>query len=84
MMLAILKSGTNKERTDKISAYYDRFNELRKEAEETNQKSDELLKYEERANKVLSLFEASFDENIRYTKDDFYVVKVSDIKKAEE
>ncbi|MBQ6492975.1 MAG: hypothetical protein IJI92_10715 [Erysipelotrichaceae bacterium] len=84
MMVAVLKSGTNKERSNKYTAYFNRYQELLKEADETGTKSEELLKYEERSNRALSLFESSYDEDLVYTKDDYYVFRVSDIPKAAE
>ena len=84
LMIAVLKSGIDKEREQKRTAYFARYDELVKEAEETGVKSDELLKYEEKKNRMLNVFESSYDDDLHYDKDDFYFIKVSDIPKAED
>ena len=84
LMIAVLKSGMDKERHQKKKAYFDHYEQLKKEAEETGEKSEELLRYEEKKERMLNVFESSYDDDLHYDKDDFYFIKVSDIPKGED
>ena len=83
LMVSILKRGSSKESFLNQMEQNNRYLELKKEAEETGEKSEELLKIEEKINRLTKLFESVYNENLKYTKDDFYVFRVSDIKPSE-
>ena len=53
-----------------------------KEAEKTGVKSDELKDMEERNNKHFKLLESKTKDKEELKNDTFYVIRVSDIKKA--
>lgn len=83
LMIGILKTGADKQKYLKSTAYYSRYNELLAEAEKSGKKSEELLKYEERINGTLSLLESAYDESLIYEPDDYFVIRVAEIPVAE-
>ena len=83
LMIGILKTGADKQKYLKATAYYSRYNELLAEAEKSGKKSEELLRYEERINGTLSLLESVYDESLIYEPDDYFVIRVAEIPVAE-
>ena len=81
LMIGILKRGSS---SDSFKIQYEEYKKLLKlqeEAEKSGKKSEELIKLEEKRNKIYKLFESTYDENLKYNKDDFDVIRVNDIKK---
>ena len=81
VMVAILKRGSNAESYAKYKERYDKYQELLKDYENTGEKSEELIEFEEDQFKVRSLFESINDKNLTYTKDDYIVFRMSEIEK---
>lgn len=81
VMVAILKRGSYKESYAKYKVRYDKYQELLKDYENTGKKSKELIEFEKDQFKVYSLFESINDKNLTYTKDDYIVFRMSEIKK---
>ncbi len=75
LMLAIQKNGVGKDQFDN----YMKYQTLKKEAEKTGEKSEELIKIQERMDSVRDLRNYSNYDDIEYPVDIFYVFKVSDI-----
>ena len=84
LMAAIFKLGSTKERLEKSLADSERLVELRKQAEETGEKSKELVKLEERQNRTKRLLESTLYEGMTYTANDFYVFRINDIEPTNE
>ncbi len=80
VMVAILKRGSYKESYAKYKERYDKYQKLLKDYENTGKKSKELIEFEEDQFKVRSLFESINDKNLTYTKDDYIVFRMSEIK----
>ena len=83
LMASIYKSGTTRASAENQSNVYNNYLNLQKESEESTEKSDELKEAEEMKEKVYNLFEFRYDPNITFTKDDFYVFRIKDIKAIE-
>ena len=81
VMVAILKRGSNEKSYKKYKERYDKYQELLKDYENTGKKSKELIEFERDQFKVHSLFESINDKNLTYTKDDYIVFRMSEIKK---
>ena len=81
VMVAILKRGSNEESYAKYKERYDKYQELLKDYENTGKKSKELKAFEKDQFKVCSLFDSINDKNLTYTKDDYIVFRMSEIKK---
>lgn len=81
VMIAILKSGSNERSYRKYKVRYDKYQELLKDYENTGKKSKELIEFEKDQFKVRSLFESINDKNLTYTKNDYIVFRMSEIKK---
>ena len=81
VMFAILKSGSNEKSYGKYKERYDKYQEKLKDYENTGTKSNELIEFEKDQFKVRSLFESINDKNLTYTKDDYFVFRMSEIKK---
>ncbi|MBR6033246.1 MAG: hypothetical protein IKP28_00590 [Clostridia bacterium] len=81
LMVAIQKNGVTKQDFEDTRNYNKKYNDLKEQAEKTGEKSKELIEWEKKANTMIKLFESRI-ENKKYTKDDFYVFKVKDIKPA--
>lgn len=79
LMIGFLKKGANKESFDNYKEYIKKYNELKKQAEETGKKSTELIKIETREKSMLKILENSIYDKKIHTKDEFYVFKVKDI-----
>ncbi len=75
------KETTKQDLLDQLD-YNNRYKELVKEAEKTGVKSDELKDMEERNNKHFKLLESKTKDKEELKNDTFYVIRVSDIKKA--
>ena len=81
VMVAILKRGSNEESYSKYKVRYDKYQELLKDYENTGKKSKELIEFEKDQFKVRSLFDSINDKDLIYTKDDYIVFRMSEIKK---
>ena len=81
VMVAILKRGSNEESYSKYKVRYDKYQELLKDYENTGKKSKELIEFEKDQFKVCSLFDSINDKDLIYTKDDYIVFRMSEIKK---
>ena len=81
VMVAILKRGSNEESYGVYKERYDKYQELLKDYENTGKKSKELIEFEKDQFKVRLLFESINDKNLTYTKDDYIVFRMSEIKK---
>ena len=75
VMLAIFKNGVNKESHEIQHKQYIRYVELLDDYVNTKEKSEELIKYEEKNKRIINLFESRYDENKKYTKEDFDVIR---------
>ena len=84
LMAAIFKLGSTEERFKKTLADSKKLDELKKQAEETGEKSKELIKLEEKQNKTSLLLESTLYDDITYTANDFYVFWINDIEPANE
>ena len=80
-MVAILKRGSYEESYKKYKERYDKYQELLKDYENTGKKSKELIEFEKDQFKVCSLFDSINDKDLIYTKDDYIVFRMSEIKK---
>lgn len=80
LMISILKRGSSKEEFEIQNNEYEKYLKLQKEAEETGEKSNELIEIEEKREKVITLFDSKYDENIKYNKDDFFVIRLTNIE----
>lgn len=80
VMVAILKRGSYEKSYRKYKERYDKYQELLKDYENMGEKSKELIEFEEDQFKVRSLFESINDKNLTYTKDDYIVFRMSEIK----
>ena len=83
LMIAVLKRGSSKESFEIQNNEYEKLLKLQKEAEESGEKSEELIKIEEKRNKIYKLFESTYDENLKYNKDDYDIIRVNNIKSKE-
>ena len=81
VMVAILKRGSYEESYKKYKERYDKYQELLKDYENTGKKSKELIEFEKDQFKVRSLFDSINDKDLIYTKDDYIVFRMSEIKK---
>ena len=81
VMVAILKRGSYEKSYRKYKERYDKYQELLKDYENTGKRSKELIEFEKDQFKVYSLFESINDKNLTYTKDDYIVFRMSEIKK---
>ena len=81
VMVAVLKRGSNEESYSKYKVRYDKYQELLKDYENTGKKSKELIEFEKDQFKVCSLFDSINDKDLIYTKDDYIVFRMSEIKK---
>ena len=81
VMVAILKKGSNEKSYRKYKVRYDKYQELLIDYENTGKRSKELIEFEKDQFKVRSLFESINDKNLTYTKDDYIVFRMSEIKK---
>ena len=81
VMVAILKRGSYEESYAKYRERYNKYQELLKDYENTGEKSEELIEFEEDQFKVRSLFDSINDKNLTYTKDDYIVFRMSEIEK---
>lgn len=79
LMINILKRGSSKDSFEIQNNEYQEYLNLQKEEEETGEKSEKLIAIEEKRNKIIKLFESKYQENIKYNKDDFYVIRLTDI-----
>lgn len=81
LMIAINKNGATKESFDEDMELINRMEELKKQADEVGEKSDELVEIEENIKKTHKLI----DENDKDRKDmkpeDYYIIKVNDMFK---
>ena len=82
VMVAILKRGSNGKSYAKYKLRYDKYQELLKDYENTGKKSKELIEFEKDQFKVYSLFESINDKNLKYTRDDYIVFRMSEIEKT--
>ena len=82
VMVAILKRGSNAESYAKYKERYDKYQELLEDYNNTGEKSKELIEFEEYQFKIRTLLESVNDKNLTYTKDDYTVFRMSEIKKA--
>ena len=80
LMAFFNKAGTTKQDFLNQLEYNNKYNELVKEANETGQKSDELKEMEESINNTFKLLDARKKGDKEFKNDDFYVIKVSEIK----
>ena len=81
VMVSILKSGSNKESYAKYRVRYDKYQELLKDYENTGKKSKELIEFEEDQFKVRTILESINDKDLKYTRDDYFVFRMSEIQK---
>ncbi len=82
LMAAIFKQGFNQEYFKKTQDNSKKLDELKKQAEETGEKSKELVRMEERQNKTSLLLQSTIYENKTYAANDFYVFWINDIEPA--
>ncbi len=83
LMAAIFKHGYNQDYFKKTQENNKKLDELRKQAEETGEKSEELIRIEERQRKTNVLLQSTIYENMTYAASDFYVFRVNDIEPAD-
>ena len=81
VMVAILKRGSNAESYAKYKERYDKYQELLEDYNNTGKKSEELIEFEEYQFKIRTILESVNDKNLKYTKDDYIVFRMSDIEK---
>ena len=81
VMVAILKRGSNEKSYAKYKERYDKYQKLLKDYENTGKKSKELIEFEKDQFKIRTILEAINDKNLKYTKDDYIVFRMSEIKK---
>lgn len=81
VMVAILKSGSNEKSYGKYKERYDKYQELLRDYENTGIKSEELIKFEEDQFKVRTILESINDKDLKYTRDDYIVFRMSEIEK---
>lgn len=82
LMIAILKKGSNKKTFELDNTIYEEYERLFNEYQQTGIKSEELNKLDEKRDKVISLFDSNLNKDTKYTKDDYYVIRVKNIPKA--
>ena len=80
VMVAILKSGSNEKSYGKYKERYDKYQELLEDYNNTGKKSEELIEFEEYQFKIRTILESVNDKNLTYTKDDYIVFRMSEIK----
>lgn len=80
IMIALNKKGVDKDSFLKTIEETKKYEELKAKSEETGEKSKELIEYEKENKKTYKLLERR--DKKEYANDTFYVVKLSDIKKA--
>ena len=82
LMVSLNKNGTSKDMVLKQIEFNNKYNKLLSDSQETGKKSDELLEIENKINKLYKLLDKREDVfTIINSKDDFYVMRVNDIKK---
>ena len=79
LMIAIFKKGSTEDSYKKYIEFYNKYKQMKENSEKSSKKTDELEEMEKQLNRVTTLFESVYDSNIKYTKDDFDVIRVKDI-----
>ena len=84
LMIALNKNDSTKQLVLDQIEFNNHYSELLNEAEKNGEKSKELIEIEESLNNTSKLLDTKFGKEKTNTKDDFYVIRVNDIKKASE
>ena len=82
VMVAILKRGSDEKSYGKYKERYDKYQELLEDYNNTGEKSEELIEFEEYQFKVRSILESINDKDLTYTKDDYIVFRMSEIEET--
>ena len=81
LALAINKNGATYDTWKKEYDYYEKIISLQEEEKETGEKNSELEKLEKEKENIHKLIDKNDELRKEYTKDDFYVIRISDMFK---
>ena len=84
IMVAVPNIEYSSDYHDTITKLSNRYEELKKEFEETGETSEEYEELDNTMNKTITLFESRIDPDLKFTKDNYYIFKLSSIPPVSE